>query len=116
MKEVGLLTERIFLTTSHITSADGLTIRGDLLQIVNNNFTSSGEKFTTICTNPTDMDDNAPQHAANEALEFFNENHRSGFDYDSFIKVPKEIFEKLDEIINPKPIELDLFADYNFNE
>ena len=55
-------------------------------------------------------------YAANEALEFFNEKHRSGSDYDSFIKVPKEIFEKLDDIINPKPRELDLFADYNFNE
>lgn len=57
-------------------------------------------------------------HAVNLSLEFFNEKHRcsSNGNFDGFIKVPKEIFEKLDDIINHKPRELDLFADYNFNE
>lgn len=57
-------------------------------------------------------------YAANEALEFFNEKHRcsSNGNFDGFIKVQKEIFQKLDDIINPKPRELDLFSDYNFNE
>lgn len=55
-------------------------------------------------------------YVANEALEFFNKKHYGSSNHDSFIKVPKEIFEKLDDIIHPKPRELDLFADYNFNE
>lgn len=62
------------------------------------------------------MDYNAHHHASNESLEFFNEKHYGSSNYYSFIKIPKEILEKLDEIINPKPRELDLFADYNFNE
>lgn len=55
-------------------------------------------------------------YVANEALEFFNEKHYGSSNNDYFIKVSKEIFEKLDDIINPKPRELDLFAEYNFNE
>lgn len=63
-----------------------------------------------------DTEKEAVLYVSNEALKFFNEKHRSSSNYDSFIKVPKEIFEKLDDIINSKPRELDLFADYNFNE
>lgn len=61
-------------------------------------------------------EEDAVLYVTNEALEFFNENHYGSSNNDSFIKVPKEIFQKLDDIINPKPRELDLFADYNYNE
>ena len=83
-------------------------------------FTKEANGFSDACIGRKgryfQKEKDAVLYVANEALEFFNEKHYGSSNHDYFIKVPKEIFEKLDDIINPKPRELDLFAEYNFNE
>lgn len=51
----------------------------------------------------------AIKYAAQEALEFFSKNHIGTTNDDAYVKVPKEIFSNLKNIIKPVPRQLSLF-------
>lgn len=51
----------------------------------------------------------ALEYAVEVALRFFNGKHRYATNTDGFVKVPKEIFAELNNILHPAPVQLSLF-------
>lgn len=51
----------------------------------------------------------ALEYAVKMALRFFNDKHRYATNTDGFVKIPKEIFAELNNVLHPKPIQLSLF-------
>lgn len=61
----------------------------------------------TECNGTFQTREDARKHAAQRALAFFNDDHYT----DDNSHVPKEIFEKLQDIIKPAPRQMSLFDD-----
>ena len=59
-----------------------------------------------------DSEKNAIKYAAQKALDFFSDEHYCTGNSKTKVKVPKEIFSKLRNIIKPVPRQLSLF-DFN---
>lgn len=54
----------------------------------------------------------ARKYAAQQALDFFNEDHYTDDNSHYFANVPKDVFKKLQEIIKPAQKELYLFDNF----
>ena len=77
---------------------------------------ADGDGYCSPCTANYgrffDSEKNAIKYAAQKALDFFSDEHYCTGNSKTKVKVPKEIFSKLRNIIKPVPRQLSLF-DFN---